>query len=159
MSALVAKELQEQNEILKQILEKAYLDRIYPVGSIYMSINSTSPSNTIGGTWERIQDRFLLAAGSAYAAGSTGGSADAVLIDHTHVVWNENGFRVYMDKTGTETGLLADIAWSQNVNPNGDQLKTSRAFSTAGGDISTTHSGVGKNMPPYLAVYMWKRIA
>ncbi len=51
----------------------------YPVGSIYMSVNSTSPATLFGGTWERIQDMFLLAAGSSYSAGSTGGSATVTL--------------------------------------------------------------------------------
>ena len=47
----------------------------YPVGSIYMSVNSTSPATLFSGSWQRIQDRFLLCAGSTYAAGSTGGEA------------------------------------------------------------------------------------
>ena len=51
------------------------LDLVYPVGSVYMSVNSTSPATLFGGTWEQIQDRFLLAAGSTYTAGGTGGSA------------------------------------------------------------------------------------
>lgn len=45
----------------------------YPVGSIYMSVNSASPATLFGGTWERIQDAFLLAAGTNHAAGTTGG--------------------------------------------------------------------------------------
>lgn len=69
---------------------------VYPVGSIYMSVNSTSPASLFGGTWERIKDRFLLASGDTYSAGSTGGEAQ-------HTLTN--------------------------------------------------------NMPPYLAVYVWKRVA
>ena len=42
----------------------------YPVGSIYMSVNSTSPATLFGGTWQRIQDRFLLCAGVTYANSS-----------------------------------------------------------------------------------------
>lgn len=57
---------------------------MYPVGSIYMSVNDVNPSTLFGGTWERIQDRFLLAAGSTFAAGNTGGSKDAVVVSHTH---------------------------------------------------------------------------
>ena len=39
----------------------ATLDRVYPVGSIYMSVNSTSPATLFGGTWEQIKGRMLLA--------------------------------------------------------------------------------------------------
>ena len=51
------------------------INLIYPIGSIYMSVNNVSPASFLGGTWEAIQDRFLLAAGSSYSAGSTGGEA------------------------------------------------------------------------------------
>lgn len=48
---------------------------VYPIGSIYMSINNTNPGLVFGGTWERIQDTFLLAAGNTYQNGTTGGEA------------------------------------------------------------------------------------
>lgn len=51
------------------------LDAIWPVGSIYLSTQSTDPGTFLGGTWSRIQGRFLLAASSTYPAGSTGGAA------------------------------------------------------------------------------------
>lgn len=60
-------------------------DAIYPVGSIYMSVNSTSPDTLFGGTWERITGSFLLAAtdngnsGASQAAGNTGGAATVTL--------------------------------------------------------------------------------
>ena len=56
-------------------MTSAIVDTVYPVGSIYMSVNSTSPASLFGGTWTRIQDTFLLAAGSTYSAGNTGGNA------------------------------------------------------------------------------------
>lgn len=61
-------------------------DLIYPVGSIYMSVNSTDPGTLFGGTWVQIQDTFLLAAGTNHAAGSTGGSENAVVPYHRHSV-------------------------------------------------------------------------
>ena len=49
-------------------LQRNFLDKTYPVGSIYLSLNSTSPASLFGGTWKQIKDRFLLAAGDTYAA-------------------------------------------------------------------------------------------
>ena len=60
------------------------IDDVYPVGSIYMSVASTSPETLFGGTWTRIQDVFLMCGGSSYSPGSTGGSADLVVPSHTH---------------------------------------------------------------------------
>lgn len=72
---------------------------IYPVGAIYLSVDSTDPGTLFGGTWERIAGRFLLAAtdngssGASQAAGNTGGEATHVLTpsetamkNHKHVV-------------------------------------------------------------------------
>lgn len=62
---------------------------IYPVGSIYMSVNNVNPSTIFGGTWQQIKDKFLLASGDTYNNGTTGGSATNTLStdnlpSHTH---------------------------------------------------------------------------
>ena len=66
-------------------------DLIYPVGSIYMSVNNTNPGTLFGGTWEQIQGKFLLGQSSGHAGGSTGGAetvtlTTAQLPSHTHSV-------------------------------------------------------------------------
>lgn len=81
---------QEEPFDMTQLMSSVF-NAIYPVGSIYTSTDSTSPASRFGGTWERIQDRFLLTAGSTYAAGNTGGSAThtltvAELPAHAHSV-------------------------------------------------------------------------
>lgn len=81
------------------------LERIYPVGSIYMSVNNISPSAFLGGKWTQIQNTFLLAAGSSYAAGSTGGEATHMLTlnempSHSHAV---DGHTKGADSTHTHT--------------------------------------------------------
>ena len=79
-----------QNVIVDTYAKKsALLDLIYPVGSIYMNLNSTNPATLFGGTWVQIKDRFLLAAGTTYSANSTGGEASHTLTtsempSHTH---------------------------------------------------------------------------
>ena len=66
------------------------LDSLYPVGSIYISYNSTSPASRFGGSWTQITNRFLLAQGTSYpTVGSTGGTETVTLTtsqipSHTH---------------------------------------------------------------------------
>ena len=60
------------------------VDKVYPVGSIYMSVSYADPGSLFGGTWDKISGRFLLAADSSHEAGSTGGSNDAVVVQHSH---------------------------------------------------------------------------
>lgn len=56
----------------------------YPVGAIYLSMSATSPQALFGGTWAKLEGRFLMCSDSSHAAGSTGGSNDAVVVSHTH---------------------------------------------------------------------------
>ena len=72
-------------------LDNAICNRVYPVGSIYMSMNSTSPATLFGGTWVQLPNKFLLGASSTYAAGTTGGEATHKLTtnempSHNHIV-------------------------------------------------------------------------
>lgn len=64
-------------------------ETIYPIGSIYMSVNNLNPSEVFGGTWEQIKDKFLLSSGDNYDLGDTGGEAThtltaAELPSHNH---------------------------------------------------------------------------
>ena len=68
---------------------QATASKLYPVGSVYISFNSTDPSTLFGGTWQRLKDTFLLANGDSYAPNTTGGSATKTigvnnLPQHTH---------------------------------------------------------------------------
>ena len=57
-------------------LQADLLNKVYPVGSIYMSVVNVSPASFLGGTWQAIeQGRMLMAAGSSWQAGTTGGNA------------------------------------------------------------------------------------
>ena len=123
------------------------IDDVYPIGSIYMSVNSTNPSTLFGGTWVQLKDTFLLACGDTYSNGSTGGSADAVVVSHTHDFTNG----------GQAITVASNSAIFTNGFGTGSHWNGSNA--NTGTVASSGESGTGKNMPPYLAVYVWKRVA
>ena len=140
----------------------------YPVGSIYLSVNDNDPAQLFGGTWVRIKDTFLLASGDTYDNESTGGSADAQLIQHTHTFTFEHTHKVGVHTLNVKSdgtinrsvssnstiyrGGYGDNNTTVNTLPNESPIGTTNVS----GDVA---SGTGKNMPPYLAVYMWKRTA
>lgn len=127
---------------------RSLLDLIYPVGSIYTSVNAVSPQTFFGGTWERIQDRFLLAAGGTYAAGGTGGSAT-----HTLTI-DEMPHHYHVLKVATATSTASDAAWRAS----GVKAYSSQQTESPTDNIKEMGGNVAhNNMPPYLAVYMWKR--
>ena len=127
---------------------------VYPVGSIYTSVNSLNPAVLFGGTWERLKDRFLLGAGDKYSLGESGGSADAVLLQHTHGILTESGNPIFL-KSGTDSsGWLLKGADPEYVTNGADS-----SWKVYGGYQGIGENGDGKNMPPYLTVYMWRRVA
>lgn len=130
---------------------------IYPVGSIYLSVNNVNPSTLFGGTWERIKDRFLLSAGDTYQSGATGGEAT-----HTLTV-NEMPSHTHSGKTYYDGYAIGNMPQFNNGGTYQEQsLVTDMQGTTGDHYIETASSGGGKahnNMPPYLVVYMWKRTA
>ena len=92
------------------------LEVVYPIGSIYMSVANANPHDLFGfGTWEQIQDTFLLAAGSIYAAGVTGGEAKHTLTEAElpHIAGYVQMHNAVGDAVGTNiaaVGGLEDVA-------------------------------------------------
>lgn len=116
----------------------------HPVGSLYISNSSTDPSTLFGGTWQRIKDMFILAAGDTYAAGSTGGEATHTLTvdempSHDHDV------RFGWGAGSSDPGL-------GRFDQNSPQSLWAGTYAT-GGD--QPHN----NMPPYITRYVWERTA
>lgn len=129
---------------------KTLFDIVYPVGAIYMSVSSTSPAILFGGTWEQIQNRFLLAAGSSYTAGNTGGEATHTLTKNEMPTHSHEIYSGYGDVVSNVSDAYRYQTWGSS----------DRGWKT--GNLGTSNIGGGKahnNMPPYLVVYMWKRTA
>ena len=155
---------------------------IYPIGSIYLSVNSVDPSTLFGGTWEKIKDKFLLSDGDTYSIGSTGGEATHTLTidempshdhsaisssngDHNHSLVSITGTDDLNFINGTNEFLIQNsdttMGWPQSVN-------TSLKYGSTGNAGSHSHSltvnSTGgsqphNNMPPYLTINVWKRVA
>lgn len=79
MDKLKGKFSWEQINVQPQKSIDEIVDKIYPIGSIYMSVNNVNPSNLFGGGWEQIKDKFILSAGDTYEAGNTGGASSVTL--------------------------------------------------------------------------------
>lgn len=117
-----------------------------PAGSIYISTNPESPATFYGGKWERIKDRFLLAAGDSYAAGATGGEAAHTLTT---------------DEMPSHRHKLSSESYVYFNSPNGWGSQTSGSSYSYTSSSYTAYNGGGtahNNMPPYLAVYVWRCI-
>jgi hypothetical protein len=141
------------------------LSTIYPIGSIYTSTVSTNPNTLFGfGTWVAFgAGRVLLGDGGGYAAGATGGSADAIVVSHSHSAtttstdsghthgispgaWTDGGGKV----EGNSFSFGGKVTATQSSTAN---ISSSTSVATTGS------SGTGANLQPYVVVYMWNRTA
>ena len=128
------------------------MEMMYPIGSIYLTTISLDPSITFGfGVWERIEGKFLLGASGQFPAGSEGGEMEHTLTEsempshnhqfNRHQLWRNE----QVPPSDTEQG-----------EGYGASNKTLLVYTD-----NTTTSGQGaphNNMPPYLSIYIWKRI-
>lgn len=176
-----------------------------------MSVSSTSPSVLFGGTWEKIEGKFIMSSSSSYSAGTTGGSNDAVVVSHTHTgTADSDGSHTHTTKANMHSHIASislDGDHSHNTAQSGYSFVTTNGnfgYESSGGSTApapsskssdtsidgghrhrinvggNTHShdvnsggehshtlsidsagsnGTGKNMPEFISVNVWKRMA
>lgn len=126
-----------------------FIDTIYPLGSIYITTSSTHPNVLFPNTfWLPIYDRFLLGGGNNYGVGSTGGEATHVL---TTSEMPEHNHSIFYPNSGAPSGE-ANICYPADSGIKKTWYAEMCKTSSAGAGVA--HN----NMPPYLAVYVWKRV-
>ena len=161
------------------------IDRIYPVGAIYISANSANPSTLFGGTWVKIEDQFLLASANGQGVGQTDGYADATLVSHnhtqdshthtqnthTHTLGSSKNFLTiasgdnwqYTSKRSMTTSSGSKYyPYASSTTGGIDQFSATNTTTATNNEETATnqYEGVdptGKNLPPYLAVNIWRR--
>lgn len=136
---------------------KAYVDAaiaavqsaLYPIGSIYMSVNSTNPGTLFGGTW------------TAWGTGRV-----PVGVDTSQTEFNT------VEKTGGEKKHTLTVAempshdhnleYGMNTLGAGNRVTVAASdgpYSSAAPITNTGGGGAHNNLQPYITCYMWKRTA
>ena len=145
---------------------QAALAALYPVGSIYTNASvSTNPATLLGfGTWTAFgAGRVMVGFDSGNAlfdtAEETGGSADAIVVSHTHTATS-----TVTDPTHSHTFVYESGAVQSGAGRNGvggttpfSTSSASTGITVATTNASTGSSGTNANYQPYITVYMWKR--
>lgn len=122
------------------------LMRGHPIGTYYISDSDTSPASLFGGSWQALHNVFLYASGK-YSVGTTGGEEAHVLTiaelaRHQHILYD------YVAGSGTVYG----------INRN-SMTSTGSEFQSSAGTGMVGANAPHNNMPPFLVVNMWKRVA
>lgn len=131
------------------------LTAMYPVGSVYLSTTSISPSSTIGGTWTQVKGATLAATGAnSFADGASFGGSLIINVNqlppHTHKVYMYNA--------------LSNTYWNAAFNEDGNKARINYSWTgstdTRDGLIARENTGGGQNYLPYhWSCYVWYRTA
>lgn len=120
------------------------IDFIYPIGSIYLSVNATNPSKYFGGTWV------------AWGTGRVPVGVDTTQTEFSTV--EKTGGSKYLQKHShnyTRAPLYA-AEWSGAQDVLAQNISTGSAITATTNNAGTGDSG---NLQPYITCYMWKRVA
>lgn len=150
---------------------------LFPIGYIYMSTAPTNPGDLFGGTWEELAPgRVLMGASDTYPAGSTGGETTHEIIEaempnhthsgstdtvsHTHTITATSRSGMYQTSVSTGYWSNGDVLNSTSTSRTTSQNNHSHTLSieATGGREDGTAQPISL-MQPYLAVYMWERVA
>lgn len=154
----------------------AVTNKIYPVGSIYISVNNANPASFFGGSWTAFATGRTIVGvdtsqGEFNSVEKPGGNKDAAVIAHIHSVNAQNTINagVHDHDAYVRSGVFASgnsTASSLGFSDKNNGKSTSAIIGDgnhyhnvpAHNTNSTGQNGAGKNLPPYITVYMWKRI-
>ena len=147
----------------------ATLDRIlYPVGSIYMSVNSTNPSQLFGGTWQEITGRFLYCTNNSKELGGSNTTGSTVL-DVSQIPGHQHMGRNYSNNWNAGISIPPGRSYAKNYAGGNGQWAYSADQWIGGSEINEmvetgfTGGGQGhthpRNLPPYFTVYCWYRVS
>ncbi len=147
---------------------------IYPVGSIYLSVNETNPSTYFGGSWELWgSGKCIVGVDTTQAefnsVEKTGGSKEVTLTT-SQIPSHSHGLSGTGAHTHTFTGFLQTYGISNgtykavsHIRYEADGSAVPPSMNSSGGhshSISNTGgSAAHTNLQPYITCYMWKRTA
>lgn len=149
------------------------IDIIYPVGSIYISVNSTNPSTLFGGTWEAFSTgRTLVGIDTSQSEFNTiektGGEKTHTqtieeMPSHTHIQ-NSHSHGEIVDNDGYRVTYAGGNTANYRVLNQTSQGNASGSWKMSTSETTATNQSTGGGQPfnimqPYITVYMWKRTA
>lgn len=138
-----------------QIFGENIFSKIYPIGSIYLSMNQTSPASLFGGIWEQLPENKALWTVTSGAGGTIEAGVPEIT-GRVHAVWGGKTFDHNPEASGglvlgsqITQGSAAGSGWKMYLHD--IQLNASRSNSIYGKSSTV--------QPPAIKIYAWKRIA
>ena len=137
-------------EKVKSDFKRDLLVKVYPIGSYYWSSDNKSPSEIFGGSWTKINGRFLFASDNNHYVGETGGEERVTLKINEIPSHSHNYDRSHYDETASGDSFPNYGRFNPYLKKDYDYYRSNSTTCTGGG---YSHN----NMPPFLTANCWKR--
>lgn len=124
------------------------VDLIYPIGSLYLTTSTISPSVLFGGTWERIKNDAYLKIATGDSAGTLGGTSSNHKIPVSSMPAHNH--------TGTAGSVVIDVGKTDSAF--GWHTSTTAGYRANAGTLTNTGGGQAY-YPYYYQIFVWKRTA
>ena len=154
----------EVNDVITS-MKNEILQTLYPVGSIYTSMNSTNPETVLGfGSWKQIVNKFLYCARYSKQTGGSKKIKEANLPPHTHTgTTNFSGDHIHSLRDHPLYNSEYEAGYDVLSPAYNDSTKKTFRQTEPGGNHShtftTNPTGLGKDyMPPFVTIFAWYRV-
>lgn len=139
--------------LLEDIPKILTLSDVYPVGAIYLSVNTTSPANLFGGSWTQLSAGYALWT-------ATSGAGETISAGLPNITGKTTGQSYYQGGAFTSAGAITEQTTWGNYKWNKQDFKASNGETKLDGTIRNDVYGKSDTVqPPAIKVYAWKRIS
>lgn len=139
---------------LQNAIKKVVLDTYFPVGSLYLTVGSENPNNTIGGTWVRFGNGKTL-------VGVDTNDSDFNSVEKIGGNKNQNALnKLYTNLyQGTSAIVSEQVQAGNDYTANRWSYSSDYRENTYTSNWKTKISGSLPVLQPYITIYIWKRTA
>lgn len=152
----------------KLLTKNDLLNQVYPVGSIYLTVStstiSSSPASWLGGTWERLPEGYALWTASSGAYNGSSGTISAGLPNIKGTIGGSKGvaFRATTASDVTKTGAFSGTGgWTDSgkIGSGNYDIRYTNIDFKASNSNSIYSDNISTVQPPAIKVYAWRRTA
>lgn len=142
------------------------LDIVYPVGSVYITFSDVSPVDSVGGSWEKIDGKFLQSSSEIDSLNSTGGTSNLLTIRIGYASFNggivtsdNSSVDYYLINMSGVSPMKYEQSFTQSQWSHDGNSGIAAGYNLKSRPIMASKSLSWDNRPAYITCNMYRRTA
>lgn len=139
---------------LQNVIKKVVLDTYFPVGSLYLTVGSENPNNTIGGTWTKLSGYYLYADTSINNTSYTGKHTQNHTLTVNQIPSHNHPYNQWLFNGSSASGTHYGYGWESDTGMMYNNMPSNwGSIGNTGGGQGHLHNIATKG------IYVWQRTA